>query len=315
MIRSTLFLTTALAVGSTFLAQNGATQPSAPTADMEHPTIGRNSNEFLPAPAVSEEFHGVARPSQYADLPPLTSGTISLVHVAEGQVVRKGDPLVTLDDRVPKARLQAATIEANLTGALRRAEVQLRLAESRLNNIRTVVTTGAGGSFELQIAEGERDQAEAAVQQQRDILKSAGANQNIAAAQLDQFTISAPFDGIITEIHQRAGAVDASQTVISIANLNQLEVELHVDAAKYGKICAGDNVVLNASQPVGRSVQAQVLSVSPVINSASNTFRCLLTINNSAQMPAGFTVYLQNHNPLRNAERGHSDGATAGTRL
>ncbi len=129
---------------------------------------------------MSNQLHGIAKPSNSADLPSLVAGIISQVHVPEGKFVRKGDPLVTLDDRVPRARLQAATIEANLTGALQRTEVELKMATSRLERIRKVLTQGAGASFEIEEAEGARDQASAAVAQQKDILKAAEANRDLA---------------------------------------------------------------------------------------------------------------------------------------
>lgn len=245
-----------------------------------------------------DQFHGVAKPSQMADLPSLVPGIIAEVHVKEGQSVKKGTPLVTLDDRVPRARLEAATVEAQLVGALRRAEVDVRMSESRLERLRTVLSRGAAGGFELESAEGVRDQAVAAVGQQRDILKAAEANRQLAEAQLSQYTIVAPFDGIVTEIHRKSGAVDPSQLVVSIANLTALEVEMHLPSRMVGRVQVGQNVRLAAGAPISRDVSASVVSVSPIIDSASNTFRCLLEIdNNKIQMPAGFSVVVKDEQP------------------
>ncbi len=266
--------------------QSNSVRPIPTVAAMQ----GQNSTAF----AVSNQLHGVAKPSNSADLPSLVPGIITVVHVPEGKFVKKGDALVTLDDRVPRARLQAATIEAHLTGALQRTEVELRMAESRLERIRRVLNQGAGASFELLEAEGTRDQAAAAVAQQNDILKAAEANRELAEAQLHQYTITAPFDGLVTEIHIKSGAVDPSQIVISIANLTVLEVELHAPSQLFGRIGRGDRLNLQASEPVSGVIAAAVVSVSPIINSASNTFRCLLQIDNSrGTLPAGFTVTLQ----------------------
>ncbi len=248
-----------------------------------------NAQEF----DFSDQLHGVAKPSELAELPSLVPGTIVEVHVKEGQFVKKGTPLVTMDDRVPKARLMAATVEANLTGALKRAEVEHRLAISRLNRIRAALSRGAGAGFELEEAEGVRDQAAAAVEQQRDILKAAEANRRLAEAQLAQYTISAPFDGLVTEIHRKSGAIDPSQLIVTMANLSTLEVEMHLPSRIYGTVRRGETIDLKAGAPISDSVHASVVSVSPIIDSASNTFRCLLQIENSEmQLPAGFSVVL-----------------------
>lgn len=246
---------------------------------------------------LSDQLHGVARPSQFANLPSLVSGTIQTVHVEEGQRVTKGDPLITLDDRVPRARLEAATVEANLTGRLRRAQVDLRMAERRLSRLRSALHQGAGAAFELEEAEGVYDQAKAAVEEQEDILKAAEATRKLAEAQLAEYVIAAPFDGVITEIHQKSGAVDPSIVLVSIANLTTLQVEMHLPSRMFGHVKAGQNLPLLASSPVGGSLEAKVVSASPIIESASNTFRCLLDIQNpNTRLPAGFSVIVHQRN-------------------
>jgi len=253
---------------------------------------------------ISDEFHGVARPSQQADLPSLVRGTIRVVHVREGQTVRKGAALITLDDRVPRAQLASATVRANLTGAVRRAEVEYNISESRLQRVQQVVSRGAGAHFELEEATGIRDKAQAALQFQRDTVKAAEAERQLAQAQLDQFTVSAPFDGVITEIHQKSGAVELSVPLITIANLATLEVEMHLPSRLYGSISEGETIQLKAGRPVLTAMSAAVVSISPVINSASDTFRCLLQLENSGkQLPAGFSVVLNSDAGVAASER------------
>ncbi|MCA9048560.1 MAG: efflux RND transporter periplasmic adaptor subunit [Planctomycetaceae bacterium] len=305
-------------------------QSAAPTrADEETRVTGRdftataiNSGE-LPEGSVDDDelcellpttdhLFGIVRPSQAADLPSLVPGVIRRVHVFEGQFVRHGSPLATLDDRIPRARLQAAIVEANLTGALQRAETELRMAESRLQRLQQATALGAGASFEIEEAVAVRDQAQAAVHQQRDLLKAAAANRDLAEAQLAMYTITAPFDGVVTEIHRSEGVVDVVQPVISIANMSVLETELHLPAALYGTVRIQQSVQLDASEPVSQQVPATVVSVSPVINSASNTFRCLLRIDNAAtSLPGGFTVTLHQPTSTEGSKRALA-GATAG---
>ncbi|MCA9083282.1 MAG: efflux RND transporter periplasmic adaptor subunit [Planctomycetaceae bacterium] len=244
-----------------------------------------------------EGFIGIARPSEEAELPPLVPGLISTVLVTEGQYVSKGTPLIALDDQVPRARLQAATVEAGLTGALKRAQVDLRMAESRLERLRFAVQSGAGAVFELEEAESVVEQTRAVVQQQSDLLRAAEANRQLAEAQLKQYTVHAPFDGVVTTIHQRSGMVEPSRPVVAIANLNRLDVELHLPSRLYGKIKTGQTLPLLASSPVHQPISGNVVSVSPVINAASDTFRCRLEILNANKLlPAGFTVRLDSSN-------------------
>jgi multidrug efflux pump subunit AcrA (membrane-fusion protein) len=175
------------------------------------------------------------------------------------------------------------------------------MAKRRLSRLQAVVNRGAGASFELEEAEGVRDKAFATLEQQRDILKLAEAEQQLAEAQLDQYTIFAPFDGTITEIHRKSGTVDFSAPLIAIANLSILEVEMHLPSRLFGAVSCGDCIELRAGRPVSKVLTASVEAVSPVINSASDTFRCLLrTPNSDPGSPAGFSVVL-------NADIRHKD--------
>jgi len=292
MFRITILLAAAATASVTSFLPQTATEPVIRPRGVERPQTGGIARPAAVASgslfSEDTQLHGVVRPSQLADLPSLVPGLIRKVHVVEGQTVRKGDPLVSLDDRVPRARLEAATVEANLQGALKRAQVDLKMAESRLERIRLVTSQRAGARFELEEAEGAYEQAVAAVSEQQDVLKAAEASRQLAEAQLHQYTITAPFDGVITELHLKAGPVDPSQIVVTMANLKQLEVEMHVPSTLFGQVRAGESVPLNAAAPISGTVTSRVESVSPIINSASDTFRCLLKIENAAgRLPAG----------------------------
>lgn len=240
------------------------------------------------------QFHSIVRPIRIAELPPRVTGNIAEVHVHEGQYVQKGEPLISLDDRIAKARLHVATVEAGLNGGLKRAQVQLQVAERKLERIRRAVSGRAAAEFELEAAESERDQAQALVEQQQDALAAAEAQRQLAEMELQQFVIAAPFDGVVTRIHQQSGAVDPSRELVTVANLDELEVELHIPAARFGSLRRGQKVPLTAAAPVSRTLTGTVVAVSPIIDAASDTFRCRVQLQNrSVQLPAGFTVVLQ----------------------
>lgn len=238
------------------------------------------------------QLHGVVRPAFRIDLPPFVNGMIKSLNVTEGQRVQVGQMLVQLDDAVPQARLAAAQVETELKGAMRRAEVELRRSQHRLQRI-SGVPSRALANYEIQEAQIAVEQAEAFVEQQADTLKTALATRQLAKAQLDQFSILAPINGVVTEVHIKAGAVDPSAPILTISDLSVLEIEMHVPARYFGKIKPGTTLPLEASAPVNRRVTSEVMSVSPIIDSASDTFRCLLSIKNAdLALPAGFRVNL-----------------------
>lgn len=309
-----LTLTAGLAIAATsFLVVQAATPgnpfASTPFASTPLASTPLASTPLLPvsqsAPATdyndnSQSMDGViqlpavVRPSMFVELPSLTPGIIQSVSVQEGMGVSKGEVLVQLDDRIFRARLATATIRANLTGALERARVEQRISMERLQRLQRVVSAGAGRSYEIQEAQGAIDQATAAIKQQQDVLDSAESERQLAEAQLVELTITAPFDGVITRVRQKAGAVDPTVVVIEMANLSLLEVELNVPSIRFGQLQVGQTVQLNADVPISSTLQGVVLSVSPIIDSASDTFRCLVQIENrDGKLPAGFRVKLR----------------------
>jgi len=120
----------------------------------------------------------------------------------------------------------------------------------------------------------------------------AQANLERALAELDEYTIRAPFDGDVVQVHQQPGAtVDRTIPVVTIAERKSLHVQLNLPLAEFGTVTPGSEFLVQADDPVKRSLRARVRSVSPYTNSASRTFRVELEIDNSDErLPAGFTV-------------------------
>ena len=150
------------------------------------------------------------------------------------------------------------------------------------------------GAFELVEQKQAVELAEAQFIQAGDRKAIAQAQQQQLMAQLHEYRIVAPFDGQIAEIHQRSGTVDPNTILVTIANLHQLEVELHVPIAQIHGMSAGREVRLAAAQPVNSTLSGHVKSVSPMIDFASETVRCLIAIpNHEHDLPSGFAVLLE----------------------
>ena len=78
----------------------------------------------------------VLRPLQAAEVPSQQTGLLELIEVEEGQVVKKGQVLASLDDReamleVAKAKLQAVQAEAKAENLVRAQYAQKALEVAR----------------------------------------------------------------------------------------------------------------------------------------------------------------------------------------
>lgn len=244
-------------------------------------------------PSLSQ-LPGIARPGMAATLRFPVGGTIERVHVKEGQKVTKGDPLVSLDDRLVRAQWKVAQVEASRTGGLSSAKTELELAERRLVRVQRAYEKEGASEFELEEERARADHARSRYESQRELKRLAEANLAVLSEQLRRQTIYAPFDGVVTQIYAKRGAsVDPGSNVVAIANVDQLEVELHAPSRLYGTIAAGEEILLVAGRPVERQILARAVFASPIVNSASDTFRCVLRIDNvDRKLPGGFSVVL-----------------------
>ncbi|MFO1002759.1 MAG: efflux RND transporter periplasmic adaptor subunit [Planctomycetaceae bacterium] len=293
---------------STSIAPNGAGHPLAGAAAAMSSAAGSSRDyrrELQYDSSILEirsQLHGVARPLQNAILSSLVPGRIMTIHVAEGSRVSACDPLVSLDDRLAQAQVEASRREAAQVAMLERAELAYQQAERRLSRLEKAALQNATAAFEIEEARSLKEQSRAERDAAREAIAVAEANLTMAEEQLRRNTIYAPFDGVIVQIHQKQGAaVDASLPVVTLASLDTLEVEMYVPSDRFGSIRNGSTVKLSAGAPVNTDLSAKVCSVSPVIDSASNTFRCVLQIDNTtAGLPAGFSVVLTNADEQQN---------------
>lgn len=266
---------------------------------IEPTTVGVSSISSRDWSLRQTHVQGAARPASSAELRPLVAGIIAEVHVSEGQRVAAGDVLVTLDDRLEQAKRRIADLEANRKAELARAASQLAQAERQLSRLRSALERKAISEFELEEQLAVVEQARAARDAQLEALQLAESRRLLVDEELRRLRICAPFDGVITQVHQKIGtSVDPTVPVISVVNLESLEIELFAPVTQFGELKVGHSVELVALEPVNRTLTAQVISVSPVIDSASATFRCLLHVqNDDLALPAGFSVLMATASP------------------
>ena len=253
------------------------------------PTIAAAADK--PSVAHGRMF-GIAKPVLQAVMPSLVQGAINEVHVQEGQTVKKGDLLVSLDSKLPRAALLVAKAAAERTGEVDGARAALKLAQKQYSRIEQAFKSNAGSRFEVETQRAQLEQSEAILRQAQEAVAGAQAALALRQAELDQYSIRAPFDGTIIQIHSKTGtAVDGSIPVITVADLSALEIEMFLPITMYGKIKVGSKLPVQANAPINRELTGHVASVSPVINAASSTFRALIRIENKdGKLPAGFSV-------------------------
>ena len=193
-------------------------------------------NAAPPAPAVSAADVGVKSISQWdsfngrieavesVQLRPRVSGYIDKVNYTDGQEVKKGEVLFTIDDRTYRAALEQA--QANLA----RAKTQASLAQSEANRTDKLINT------HLVSREEWEQRRSAAVQAQADI-RAAQAAVDAAQLNLDFTKVTAPIDGRASRALITSGnlvtAGDTASVLTTLVSQKTVYVYFDVDESTY----------------------------------------------------------------------------------
>ena len=162
-----------------------------------------------------DEFTGRFEATQSVEVRARVGGYIQGVHFRDGDYVRRGQLLFSLDPRPAQAALASARAQ------LAQAQAQLTLAQSELARAETLLESQAVSQAEVDTRRGALQTAQAAI---------AAANANVRARTLDlEFTrVTAPISGRVSDRRVDAGnlvaggssAADVLTTVVSSAPIH-----------------------------------------------------------------------------------------------
>ena len=110
-------------------------------------------------------------------------------------------------------------------------------------------------------------------------LQSAQANYETAKRALDDAKIIAPFDGTIAAVNIFVGDTPASgETAITLANLDNLQIQLTLSEVDIADIATGQTVELAFDALSGKTFSGQVISVAPVGTTSSGVVNFTVTV-------------------------------------
>ena len=193
-------------------------------------------NAAPPAPAVSaadvvvksisqwDSFNGRIEAVESVQLRPRVSGYIDKVNYTDGQEVKKGEVLFTIDDRTYRAALEQAQ------ATLARAKTQASLAQSEANRTNKLINTNVVSREEWE------QRRSAAIQAQADI-RAAQAAVDAAQLNLDFTKVTAPIDGRASRALITSGnlvtAGDSASVLTTLVSQKTVYVYFDVDESTY----------------------------------------------------------------------------------
>lgn len=218
---------------------------------LNRPPLVETVNVSLSYPSQRETVlnaTGYAVAQRKASLSSKATGRLEWLGVLEGSRVKKGELIARLESRDVAANLQLTVANLKVARAnLVQGEVEARDAElafrrSQLLLAQQFISPASHDTVQARLA-----RARAGITGLVAAIGAAQANQQIAQVALDQTLISAPFDGIILTKNANVGdnitpfssAADSKGAVVTIADMDTLEVEADVSESSLAKIRIG----------------------------------------------------------------------------
>jgi RND family efflux transporter MFP subunit len=235
------------------------------------------------------EATGTVRAAQSAQLSSQVMGTITRVNVHEGDRVRRGEVLITID--AAQQRSAYASANAGLQASqenIAAADADYALAESTMHRYQTlfdkksvspqeydeVKTRLAAAKARRDAAHARRTQAEAGV---------AEANTAIGFT-----TIRAPFDGLVVAKLADAGAMAAPGVpLLTIEDPSRFRLEALLDESQIGAIRLGETIPITLDSLANQSIAGKVVQIVPMADPASRTFTVKIDLPSNPQIRSG----------------------------
>ncbi|MGI4811802.1 MAG: efflux RND transporter periplasmic adaptor subunit [Janthinobacterium lividum] len=248
----------------------GANAPQAATI--------RTATAQLGSMGLYIEALGTVTPVATVNLYSQINGTVEAVHYTEGQMVRRGDPLVDIDARAYQAQLQEAE------GTLQHDRAVLAQAEMDLTRYQEA-------SAKQAIARQTFEDQRLTVEQDRGTVKNDEGQVKYAQVQLSYCHITSPIDGRIGLRLVDPGNVVFSGGTSAIAVITQLQpITVVFNVAEDDLAQVHDEILQRASLPVDlfdRSQQTKIatgklLTLDNQVDTSTGTVRFRGQFDNAA---------------------------------
>ncbi|MER2996720.1 efflux RND transporter periplasmic adaptor subunit [Pontibacter populi] len=240
---------------------------------------------------------GVVKSRNQHQVFPMVSGIIQQILVTEGDVVKKGDPLLKVDNDAARLSTENARIAAEYSSvsanAAKLSELQetIDLARSKKQNDsmllvrqRNLWANKIGTRVELEQRELNYKNAVTALRSAQLRYNDLKKQLNFAAKQSqkslqisetmsDDYTVRSETDGKVYSVLKEKGEMVSPQMPVAVIGAaDEFILELQVDEYDIARIKPGQKVLLNLDSYKGQVFEAEVYKVNPAMNERTRSF-------------------------------------------
>ena len=214
---------------------------------------------------------GSIQPERKADIRSEVSSVVLQVLKENGDVVKRGDVLVKLDETSIRENLNSA--EDNTRSAMQ----ALDQADRSLQRLKTLRGAGMTSAQALDDAEVKRNSAESE-------LSASKARAASARQQLQRTFVRAPFDGVVSDKKVSAGDTAAiGKELLKVIDPTSMRFEGRVSADKIGLLKVGQAVHFRVNGYSEQEFNGKVKRIDPSANDVTRQVEVLVSFNDANQ--------------------------------
>jgi RND family efflux transporter MFP subunit len=276
MIRSAAFLAIAMALATVGCgsAPSASSSHAAPPPASSRPPSVETQTAPPASPGDSGDILSVLSVEHQVDVATERDGMVISIAKDEGGVVNKGDILGQLDARSLQFELikaQDDLLVAQNNVKYKQAEVKAKgAALDRQEQLRKL---GLSSQADLEAADFEAKAAEYDEHGWEAMVESSKAEIERLQVEVDQTRLRAPFSGAVVSRYIREGQeVAKGDKCFRISQLAPLQVQFQVPESTGFRPVDGAGVSIVLVEDPRRTLRAQVVKVSPIVDPASDSY-------------------------------------------
>lgn len=253
--------------------KNGKAAPNLLVSSEDLMTV--QSNALASGPVVT----GSVQPERRADLRAEVSAVVLQVLKENGDVVRKGDVLVKLDETAIRDQLMSAEASA------RSSQQALDQAERQLERMKTLRASGMTSMVAMDEAEVRRNNASSE-------LAAARSRAAQARQQLARTVVRAPFDGVVSERRVSAGdTASIGKELLKVIDPTSMRFEGQVSADRISAVKVGQPVSFRVNGYANQEFRGVVKRVDPAANEVTRQVEVLVAFAPDSPQPRVSGLY------------------------
>ena len=235
------------------------------------------------------EATGTVRAAQSALLSSQVMGTVARVNVREGDRVRRGEVLITIDAAQQRSAYSGATAALSASQqTIAAADADYALAEATMQRYQALFDKKSVSPQEydevktrLAVAKARRDVASAGRVQ----AEAAVAAADIAVG----FTrIRAPFDGVVVaKLADASAMASPGVPLLAIEDPTRFRLEAAVDESQISMVRMGDSIPVVIDSLGSQTITGKVVQIVPTADPVSRTFVVKIDLPVNQQIRSG----------------------------